>query len=449
VSSIRAFLDRFGRGRAMLVVGVVVLAGVAVGLAIGILRGSGSGVAADPSSSVQASATAPSSASAEASESASTSAQPSPGDTAAASPAGSPSGVPTSTPTVAPAAADSPWTLAGTFGADGAVAMATDVVAWDGGFVAIGEYWPDGYAGSAYEPRIWRSDDGTAWTDVSDSLGRTDVALIGVARLPAGGVILVGTAGDGIDEPEAVAWRSPDAETWTEIAVPFGSDTTAGLGFAGGPIGIVALSGRELWYSSSDDGADWQLVHEAPSGSHLIGASAGDEGFVVVSATPDEPEVVALASGDGLTWYESDPLNISEAAPLGGDWLATTYDDAQSTITILRSANGLDWATELDVNTLTPEDGPKAGNGMESEITGAIVSADGGVAALTLNWNHCCALPSRGVGVWTSTDGSGWTSAGLVGNASVMDVATDGEVVVMAGYVGRDGADAALWVADR
>ena len=37
----------------------------------------------------------------------------------------------------------------------------------------------------------------------------------------------------------------------------------------------------------------------------------------------------------------------------------------------------LDWEPILDVNTLTPEDGPKAGRGMESAITEAWLSTLG------------------------------------------------------------------------
>ncbi|CAN5477758.1 hypothetical protein BH23CHL10_BH23CHL10_18170 [soil metagenome] len=99
----------------------------------------------------------------------------------------------------------------------------------------------------------------------------------------------------------------------------------------------------------------------------------------------EEEQALVLASGDGIAWFEAEPpVRLSGVAPLAGDWLAWAYTEL--TISTLRSANGLDWSVALDVNDLTAPDGPKAGRGLESGITEATVSGEGGVVVMTLGW---------------------------------------------------------------
>ncbi len=177
---------------------------------------------------------------------------------------------------------------------------------------------------------------------------------------------------------------------------------------------------------------------------------AGDEGFVAPTSqgnAADAPNI--FASGDGLTWVEgAPPASIAGAAAWRGDWLGWAYTANPTTISILHSADGLDWAVDFDVNDLTPADGPKAGPGLESQITQVTMSGEGGVVAMTLGWNHCCAMPPQGSGVYLSTMPRPATSAGLPENTYVTSLATDGDVVVMAGHFER-GKGVAFWVADR
>lgn len=129
---------------------------------------------------------------------------------------------------------------------------------------------------------------------------------------------------------------------------------------------------------------------------------------------------------------------------MGGSWIGLAYDES---IHVWSSENGLDWQQTVDVNDLTGPDGPKAGNGMKSEITAASVAATGGRAVLTLTWNHCCGQMPRNVGAYVSTDGREWTDASL-GNGFVRSMATDGEILVLAGHLGR-GEAAAFWSGTR
>jgi hypothetical protein len=102
----------------------------------------------------------------------------------------------------------------------------------------------------------------------------------------------------------------------------------------------------------------------------------------------------------------------------------------------------------MNVDDLLPADGPHAGPGMETEINQVTLAGEGGVLAMTMGWNHCCAQPAIGVRVFTSTDGTTWAEAGLPGDAFVTAAATDGDVAVLGGYLER-GASAVFWVTER
>ena len=342
------------------------------------------------------------------------------------------------------------WSEAGTFERSGATAVA-DVSAWDGGFMAVGHAWENGFIHGGGEPLVWTSEDGRSWSEVDLDLGTTDVELRGILRLATGGVVIVGDVGTqasqrGEGDVTSAAWRSMDGATWNDFELPSEIAAQRVL-VASGPVGHVIATRTEAWYSA--DAESWQLAYEADAGVDLRQPRAGDEGFVMPAIHVEEDRALVLASGDGIAWVEAEPpAHLFPPAPLGGDWLSWAYPPDLNTIAVLRSANGLEWSDVLDVNDLTPPDGPKAGLGLESEITEATLSGDGGLVALTLGWNHCCAQLPVAVGVWMTTDGTTWDAAGLPADAYVSDIATDGEVVVAAGNLDR-GAAGAFWVADR
>jgi hypothetical protein len=350
-----------------------------------------------------------------------------------------------------PAANDAfAWADAGTFSGPGATSV-TDVAAWDGGFLAVGHAWADGFIHGPGEPLVWVSEDGRSWSEVDPGLGTTDVELRGILPLTTGGVVIVGDVGaqaaqSGEGPITSAAWRSTDGQTWNEFELPSEIASQA-VSVASGPVGHVIVTGSEVWYSA--DAESWQLAYEVDEGVDLGQPRAGDEGFAMPATHREGEQALVLASGDGIAWFEAEPpVHLLGVAPLGGDWLAWAYTEGPTIISTLRSANGLDWSVALDVNDLTPPDGPKAGLGMESGITEATVSGEGGVVVMTLGWNHCCAQLPVAVGVWTTTDGATWQQADLPADAHVSAFATDGEVVVAAGNLDR-GGEAAFWVADR
>lgn len=369
---------------------------------------------------------------------------PSPTEQATLTPSASPDATPSGTaaPPVSLA-----WTEAGRFADEGRAQLVTDVSAWQRGFIAIGQRWPGEYIVEMPEPRIWTSPDGRTWNAVRPNLGASDVELRGILRLSSGGLMLIGARPtNGGASQEARAWTSMDAEQWTAVGLPDGISGTS-IDVASGPVGHVIGTGRALWYSAEGDA--WQRVYRPAPGIGLRPPAAGDEGFVAPATNEGSGGKVIYASGDGLNWVEGrSPAPIIRVAPWRGDWLGWAYTENPDTISILRSADGLGWSAVLDVNDLTPPDGPKAGKGMESGITEVTLSGEGGVVSMTLGWNHCCAQPPAVVEVVTSEDGASWTTSGAPQETYVTSLATDGEVVVLAGHF-RRGRGVAFWVAER
>jgi hypothetical protein len=344
--------------------------------------------------------------------------------------------------------------LAASFGEEGELEFAIAVVAWNGRFVAVGHHFDSGYIGPPSSARAWSSSDGRRWVEQPLDLGTQDVSLVGIALVDDGRLLLVGVVGANppYTEPEAppartAAWTSDDALTWQEVDLGLPSGVVANS-FAFGPMGYALSTGTQLWYSA--DGLGWTLAHEVPAGGGIHTVVAGDQGFVAHGyEDPSSGIATVLASGDGRSWFEARNLpgaGAVDVTSLGPDWLALAFEADFSTISVWWSANGLDWTRTIDVNDLTGPDGPKAGRGMESGITGGTLASGGGRAYLTLTWNHCCAQMDVNVGLWTSVDGAAWSPAVLEGGL-IQSVALGNNVAVLAGHLGR-GARAAFWIAE-
>ena len=346
-------------------------------------------------------------------------------------------------PTETPSGIATGWALTASFATTRAslyATYATDVVAWNGRFVAIGRSDAP-ITGEGGDQRLWTSDDGRTWTEQDADFGTDDASLAGLAPLADGRLLALGTVGvdlePGIPPFRPLAWVSNDAVAWTAVKLPVPDGTTISS-FADGAMGYVFTLVSQLWFSA--DGHDWASTREGVRSVH-----AGDEGFVGIMAGDGSGPATVVASADGVEWFISKPIGtgIIDVAPLGGDWLATTYEE--STISVWWSADGLDWERVLDVNDLTGPDGPKAGLGIESGITSATLSGAGDLAVLTLSWNHCCAQLPVGVGAWTSTDGRTWNAA--LEPEGVVEAAAVGDVTVLVGFLNR-GEEAAFWVGE-
>jgi hypothetical protein len=429
---------RQSRPRRSLVIGlvgfVIVLILASAALAIGLLF-RGDGVATEPSPSPSISPAA---------------------ETREPTPSPDSTAEPTSRPTPSPPASSIPipqqpmawdsvpsgWTEVASFDSpeDGFIQV-IGLRAWSGGFIAIGLAQRFDESGEVREPRIWVSADGMEWTEVGVDLGSTDVELTSLSVTENGEAVVVGRVGrrgNGDDLP--AAWRSSDGATWTPLALPSEIDVHSEASAVSGPHGHLVTDLSAVWYS--DDLETWERVLVADEDAWVSSFDAGDEGFVASAGT-------VYASGDGRNWYEADTWqNLFEITAVRGDWYAWTYTDSPSTISVLRSANGLHWAPVVDVNDLTPADGPKAGRGMESEITKALVASADHVLVLTLGFNHCCLQPDLGVASFASVDGANWERTQLPGSAVVTSLASNGDALVAGGAVDR-GERAVFWVAER
>jgi hypothetical protein len=236
-------------------------------------------------------------------------------------------------------------------------------------------------------------------------------------------------------------WISNDASRWEAVDLPLRDDAVVDS-FDHGPTGYALTAGGAIWYSVN--GTDWTETYEGASN-----VVAGEEGFVAMVIPEAAGPGWVVASGDGQSWFASGQIAspLADVAALGGR-VATGYSGDPGTIMIFHSANGLDWALVLDVNDLTGPDGPKTGRGLnELAINGASLVGGAGYAFLTLTNNHCCAQMSWNYGVWGSADGMTWTPA-VEGDAFVGSVASDGDLTVLTGHLGR-GDDAAFWLGER
>ncbi|HET9680965.1 MAG TPA: hypothetical protein VFP19_02930 [Candidatus Limnocylindrales bacterium] len=96
---------------------------------------------------------------------------------------------------------------------------------------------------------VWRSPDGLTWArePSSSALGRPGIQVRMYTAAPGGpGVVIGGTANEGVQYGEAVIWSSPDGVTWTRDA--------AGAEFADGELNAL-WSGTNQLVAVGDRGA--------------------------------------------------------------------------------------------------------------------------------------------------------------------------------------------------
>jgi hypothetical protein len=359
-------------------------------------------------------------------------------------PTAEPTSVPTLEPTpqatpVATPAPSAPWVQVAAFGDEDGPTGVMDLAVWRGTVMAIGTTWIDGRP----MPRLWHSADGRSWAEGAIDLGGGASPQV-IAALPTGGLIVLGTVAGHVDYwsvPErAAAWVSTDGATWTSIALPFGSGSTAGpVGFAAGAQGYIATVGNELWHSV--DARSWALAHESRRGTTLYEPVGGDDGWMVKRANASLGTTALLVSGDTVSWHEVDLGNVATIASVAGDWLVSRASDDWQSTEILRSANGLDWSPIVDLDELFP-----AGSDGTGAAGGAVLV---GTAEVTLMspWRagHCGFMPGNGWGAWWSTDGATWRAAEIGGDVVITRAADLGDVTVLAGYTASSG-EVGFWV---
>jgi hypothetical protein len=261
-----------------------------------------------------------------------------------------------------------------------------DLVAWDDGYVAVGEVT---LYGAGAEAGFLVSSDGLHWTLEE----RVDA---GAGRFPAEVVQrdgeLFAFGPPSTDRP--LVWRSADGSSWSQLDSP-----SWALAWAAARIGPGAADWAPTQHPIVTGLID---VASDPSGLVAIGNSFGDDGMAPV----------ILHSPDGRTWSQaalpagSGSAILNGVTPYRGGFIIVGAEgigpDAGTAVAAAwLSADGLAWTRAA------LEGGPsgEAGSELGTLIAGrdALVSC-GGSRVMT-------AGGPRFFVPWTSTDGRGWRAA--------------------------------------
>jgi hypothetical protein len=259
-----------------------------------------------------------------------------------------------------------------------------DVVAFDGGFLAIGNGYP------SFRPRLWRSTGGAVW-ELVDTGGLGDPADIHRLVTTSDGLIAIGARRTGAEPAEGPfapsVWMSSDGESWTDRTSPVIGDGSIVdvVAIDGGLVAITQLNGTIKAWRSTDAAATWSerpiegsvrglwLTSLATDGRVLLGVGAVAENMV-------EGDPAVLRSDDGGRSFTASPLAGPVQGALGeggaattfadGAWWAATnryidsfrdpdacYRDVESCehgakAVLLQSTDGVTWS-ELDTSSMT------------------------------------------------------------------------------------------------
>jgi hypothetical protein len=197
-----------------------------------------------------------------------------------------------------------------------------DIAAVGNGFVAVGSTTGDAQDGAA-----WFSADGTTWSRVeAPSLGGPGRQALESVVWTGDVVVAGGYATDGNGQGQPVIWRSADGTRWTNVSRPLALDSdgrtaaadysVTGLSFDGS--GITASGGNSwrphTWWST-DGGQSWELlpnpVHAGLFGDGVALVDSAASGKVRV-AIGSEPSVLYIDSAN--RWQDAS----GDAFPSGG-----------------------------------------------------------------------------------------------------------------------------------
>ena len=355
---------------------------------------------------------------------------PSPGVSQAATPFAPPA------TTVIPSASssvslpDASWTEVAVFGTDGGIERVLDVADTPFGFIAVGEMYP----GTALQPfgsvpnqaRIWQSDGGREWQDVTP-VGLGAASLRRVVALTDASVVAFGSvaAEDVAGMPTLVprTWTTQDGNSWDQVELLVEGDQVLDL-VSGGQGHLVVTrndaGGTDIWHASQL--WDVNRVLGTSFDGRWGSIAAGPEGFVVIQMTLDPEGVTStiLASGDGIEWHEagSAPSDMQFVAPIGSDWVAVgsgpVEDRSESTTTASWfSANGLEWSVigQLALEAV----GLPGGDGCREFVSDLISAGDVLVASTVLSYPCGEGGVVRFGRSSTTSDGSSWEAFPFAG----------------------------------
>jgi hypothetical protein len=296
------------------------------------------------------------------------------------------------------------------------------VVGWSGGYLALWQsgaphyHLNDDYFVGAGPLYAWVSGDGRVWTPLPADTYGSVVDTFGAAPLGDGVVVI--TRVNTKSEFSTTAWLSKDGTTWTSSPAP-GMTLTGGLypwppsqvednEVAGGPGGVVALSGNGIAFSP--DGQVWQNVTLPGDGFEVAGVEAFGTGFVAVgisdSSTTSNP--VAWWSADGVHWSATTVTRPGEGfihvhAAYGG-LVAEGWGGPLSDLhSLWTSPDGRSWSLGAEPALPGHGDSPSAGGWIEGDGTRLLWYSVPGDAPTAY---------------FTSLDGISWTQLRLTGDAS-------------------------------
>jgi hypothetical protein len=307
-----------------------------------------------------------------------------------------------------PPISTAPWTGLRLEGLPSGPVSARSVVAWSGGYIALG---PTSDAGML---PAWVSHDGRSWVPLpGDTFGSATLAL---AAPCADGILVAVQTPTG----QSAVWRSTDGATWTPSPAPLmrlsrDGDLVGGLGGA-----VAILQGSPYRIAFSADGVTWQTVSLPGSPALSVqGVAARGSGFVAVGdggapiGSPKLGSPVAWWSADGLHWtratveaHPGDGFFDVHAADNGLAALSTTGGTPGRT-SFWTSPSGRNWM----VGTADP-----LGVLAEGFLAGVPGSANGlflGDGTRLLGYGVRAA--NRPTEYWVSQDSAHWTMLALSG----------------------------------
>ena len=194
-------------------------------------------------------------------------------------------------------------------------ALMRSVVAYDGGFVAVGSVDSGGDADAA----VWVSPDGLSWTrvphDESVFGGEADQLMVSVAAFDDG-LVAVGESSS-VFEIDAAVWTSADGLSWIRVLPDesiFDDAVTVDVTAFGGGIAAVGFDVSDgdadaaVWTSS--DGVDWErvshdeVVFGGDGDQIMVSVASFDRGLAAVGfdVSGGDTDAAVWISRDGATW---------------------------------------------------------------------------------------------------------------------------------------------------
>jgi hypothetical protein len=182
--------------------------------------------------------------------------------------------------------------------------------------VAVGPAAPRAYAAgrSGPLPVVWAAGADGAWIRQElPTLGDEAAWERATAIVATGdGLLVGGSVGPELGDRRARFWRSPDGSRWTPVADDpgfAGAEVAAIEARPGG--GYVAVgrlgtgqrsTGSVAWLS--DDGGTWRRVDDLALAAGLVNglATDADGALVAVGSDPDERDAMVWRSADGTSW---------------------------------------------------------------------------------------------------------------------------------------------------